>query len=149
LLKPLGAHVPIHVWGIGTDELAEHMHTSVRGMGDVPAAELLPQVAARRVYLHTARWTSLGLSLIEAMYLGMPVVAVASTMAPLVVPPEAGVVSSDVGTLATALRDFVADRSAAAAAGKAARDFAMAHFALDRFLAEWDGVIEELCGART
>lgn len=34
-------------------------------------------MARRRVYLHTARWTSLGLSLLEAMHLGMPVVAVA------------------------------------------------------------------------
>ena len=74
-----------------------------RGMGDVPTGALLPEVARRRVYVHTARWTSLGLSLVEAMYLGMPVVAVASTMAPLVVPAEAGVVSADVKTLAYAL----------------------------------------------
>jgi glycosyltransferase involved in cell wall biosynthesis len=107
---------------------------------------LLHQVARRRVYLHTARWTSLGLSLVQAMYLGMPVVAVASTMAPLVVPAEAGVVSADVKTLGYALEGFVTDLSAASAAGKAARDFAMAHFALERFLAEWDDVIDEYCG---
>lgn len=29
--------------------------------------------------------------------------------------------------------------------GKAARDFAMAHFGLDRFLADWDHVIETTC----
>jgi Glycosyl transferases group 1 len=145
LLEELSKHTPIDVWGIGT-ELLNGGSGSVRGKGDVLAPRLLHQVARRRVYLHAARWTSLGIALVEAMYLGMPVVAVASTMAPLVVPAEAGVVSADVATLAYALEGFVTDFAAASAAGKAARDFAMAHFALDRFLAEWDDVIAECLG---
>jgi hypothetical protein len=145
LLEELSNHTPIDVWGIGTESLNGGTG-KVRGKGDVGAPRLLHQVARRRVYLHTARWTSLGLSLVEAMYLGMPVVAVAATMAPLVVPAEAGVVSADVATLAYALEGFVTDLAAASAAGKAARDFARAHFALDRFLTEWDDVIEECLG---
>lgn len=144
LLDVLATHVPIDVWGIGTDDIDRCVPSpQVRGRGDVASAQLLPEVARRRVYLHTARWTSLGLSLIEAMFLGMPVVAVASTMAPLVVPPEAGVVSADVDTLGRALESFVADPSTASAAGKAARDFAKTHFSLERFLAEWDDLIDE------
>lgn len=144
LLDAFGAHVPIDVWGIDTHVIGRCASSRlVCGRGDVPTARLLPEVARRRVYLHTARWTSLGLSLIEAMLLGMPVVAVAATMAPLVVPPEAGVVSADLGTLIRALQGFVADPPAASAAGEAARDFARAHFALDRFLAEWDHLIGE------
>jgi hypothetical protein len=147
LLDELATGVAIDVWGIGTEWFNDQPGSQrVRGKGDVPAARLLRQVARRRVYLHTARWTSLGLSLIEAMYLGMPVVAVASTMAPLVVPAEAGVVSADIPTLAYALEGFVTDLAAASAAGKAARDFAMAHFSLERFLAEWDDVIQQNCG---
>ena len=146
LLPMLGAHAPIDVWGIGTLALNERHWPGVRGQGDVAGPQLLSDVARRRVYLHSARWTSLGLSLIEAMYAGMPVVAVASTMAPMVIPPEAGVVSPDVATLGYALEAFVTDFAAATAAGKAARDFAMAHFALDRFLADWDELITECCG---
>ncbi|OBG61767.1 hypothetical protein A5702_02175 [Mycobacterium sp. E3339] len=101
--------------------------------------------ARRRVYLHTARWTSLGLSLIEAMLLGMPVVAVGTTMAPLVIPCEAGVVSANLATLGAGLRDFMNDHATAAAAGKAAREFASVRFGLGRFLSAWDEVIEELC----
>jgi glycosyltransferase involved in cell wall biosynthesis len=143
LLAPLGAQTPIDVWGIGTPALAERGWPGVRAKGDVTGPQLHAEVARRRVYLHTARWTSLGLSLLEAMYLGMPVVAVATTMAPLVVPAEAGVVSADVKTLASALDGFVSDLSAASAAGKAARDFAMSHFSLDRFLTDWDRLIDE------
>jgi outer membrane murein-binding lipoprotein Lpp len=145
LLIPLGARVPIDVWGIGTPALSEHDWAGVRARGDVPGPQLWQDVSRRRVFLHTARWTSLGLSLLEAMFLGMPVVAVASTMAPLVVPAEAGVVSADVETLASALERFVSDPPAARAAGKAARDFAMAHFALDRFLRDWDRLIDDCC----
>ena len=108
-------------------------------------ALIIGEVARRRVYLHTARWTSLGLSMVEAMYLGMPIVAVASTMAPLVVPGEAGVVSANPKTLAYALERFATDFADANAAGKAARDFAVANFSLDRFLSEWDEVIEGVC----
>jgi outer membrane murein-binding lipoprotein Lpp len=143
LLAPLGAQTPIDVWGIGTPALAERGWPGVRAKGDVTGPQLHAEVARRRVYLHTARWTSLGLSLLEAMFLGMPVVAVATTMAPLVVPAEAGVVSADVKTLASALDGFVSDLSAASAAGKAARDFAMSHFSLDRFLTDWDRLIDE------
>lgn len=146
LLAPLGARVPVDVWGIGTAALAGQGWPGVCGRGDVPGPQLWPEVARRRVFLHTARWTSLGLSLLEAMFLGMPVVAVASTMAPLVVPAEAGVVSADVETLAAALERFISDPPAAAAAGKAARDFALAHFSLDRFLRDWDRLIDDCCG---
>jgi hypothetical protein len=147
LLEPLGRHVSIDVWGIGTEELeaAEWPTSRVSGRGDLPAERLMGEVARRRLYLHTARWTSLGLSLLEAMFLGMPIVAVASTMAPLVVPAEAGVVSADLDTLGWAAEGFIADHGSAVAAGKAAREYATAHFGIGRFLAEWDRLIEEVC----
>jgi hypothetical protein len=147
LLGPLGSYVPIDVWGIGSDDLnaAEHRVEGVTGRGDVPTARLLREVARRRVYVHTARWTSLGLSLLEAMTMGMPVVAVATTMAPLAVPRETGVVSADPDALGRAAAHFVADREAATLAGKAARDFALTNFGLGRFLDDWDRLIEEVC----
>jgi hypothetical protein len=147
LLAPLSAHIPVDVWGIESERLEEPGFRTPRvsARGDLPTVLLLPEVARRRVYLHTARWTSLGLALIEAMFLGMPIVAVASTMAPLIVPPAAGVVSADVPTLGWAAEGFIADHVAAVAAGKAAREYATTHFGIDRFLDEWDRLIEEVC----
>ncbi len=75
----------------------------------------------------------------------MPVVAVASTMAPLTVPSEAGVVSADVGILGDALRRYVTDPEAARAAGKSARQIALKYFGLERFLSEWDQLIGQVC----
>ncbi len=146
LLLRLSAEVPIDVWGMGTSDLHQRSPASdVRGRGDVAPPVLFDVVARRRVYLHTARWTSLGISLLEAMHLAMPVVAVASTMAPLTVPSEAGVVSADMGALGDALRRYVADPEAARAAGKSARQIALKYFGLDRFLGEWNQLIEGVC----
>ncbi|HZA12029.1 glycosyltransferase [Mycobacterium sp.] len=146
LLARLAAEVRLDVWGMGTLDLNRPGFANVCGRGDVLPPALHHEVARRRVYLHTARWTSLGLSLLEAMHLGLPVVAVAATMAPLVVPGQAGVVSADIDTLAGALKLFVNEPEAARAAGKAARQFALQHFGLARFLRDWDELIACLTG---
>ena len=120
------------------------MRSEPLGGADVPQAELHPAMARRRVYLHPNRWTSLGLSLIEAMHLGMPVVAVAATEIGEAVPPEAGVVSNRPDVLADALARLVADPEEAAGRGRAARQAALSRFGLKRFLAEWDRLLEEV-----
>jgi glycosyltransferase involved in cell wall biosynthesis len=86
----------------------------------------------------------LGLSLIEAMQLGMPVVALATTEAPDAVPAAAGVVSTRVDTLRDALAGFVADADRAAEAGRAARRAALERYGLERFLDDWDALLDEV-----
>jgi glycosyltransferase involved in cell wall biosynthesis len=108
------------------------------------SARLAAEMAERRLYLHTARWTSLGLSLIEAMHLGMPVVALATTEAVRAVPPEAGVVSADVRELTGVMRDLVGDPENARRMGKCAREFALRHYGLDAFVRNWQRVFERL-----
>ena len=114
------------------------------GIEDVPQERLHDELARRRVYLHPIRWTSLGLSLLEAMQLGMPVVALATTEAPEAVPPEAGVVSTDVDALIEAVGRFNAHRELACEVGRAARRAALERHGLPRFLADWDALLEEV-----
>jgi hypothetical protein len=142
LLPRFADVAPIDVYGIEADSLGNR--DPIRGRGDLTQLELHRQVASRRVYLHTARWTSLGLSLIEAMHLGLPVVSLATTEAAVAVPPEAGVLSTDVEQLRTGLRRFLADPDLAAATGKFGREFALAHFGLPRFLSRWDDLLGEV-----
>jgi glycosyltransferase involved in cell wall biosynthesis len=112
--------------------------------GDVPQQDMHAQLARRRVYFHPARWTSLGLSLVEAMTLGMPVVAVGSTEAARAVPREAGVVSCDEAELAQGLDRYLNEPELARLAGKAARAHALQHYGLTGFLRAWDRMIEEV-----
>jgi hypothetical protein len=136
LLPRLDGEVPLDLFGIGAGALG--------GREDVRQDELHGEMARRRVYLHPIRWTSLGLSLIEAMQLGMPVVALATTEAPAAVPPEAGVLSTDLEQLRRGLSRLIEDREEARARGEAARRAAIERFGLARFLDDWDAVLEEV-----
>jgi hypothetical protein len=141
LLPAFTAVGPVEVFGMSDGPLP-----GVRQIGDVRQEDMHRELARRRLYLHPMRWTSLGLSLVEAMHLGLPVVAVAGTEVPQAVPPSAGVVSTDVRELGDAMRRFLADPEAAAMAGKAARTHALERFGLGRFLADWHRTIEEVAG---
>lgn len=135
LLDRLATAAPMDLFGMDAASL---------GGTDLPQAELHDAMARRRVYLHPIRWTSLGLSLLEAMHLGMPVVGLATTEAAEAVPAEAGCVSTDVGRLQDAVRRLVADPDEARERGRAARAVALERYGLARFLIDWDAVLEEV-----
>jgi hypothetical protein len=137
VLARMKRSVPVDLFGMRTEEL---------GGRDVPQDELHDEMARRRVYFHPIRWTSLGLSLIEAMQLGMPVVALATTEVSDAVSSRAGIVSNRLDVLQNALEMFFNDPEEAIAAGKCAREEALARFGLDRFLHEWDECLTEVRG---
>jgi glycosyltransferase involved in cell wall biosynthesis len=134
LLAQMREVVPVDLFGMGSGSF---------GGQDVPQSALHAEMARRRAYLHPFRWTSLGLTLIEAMMLGLPVVALATTEASEAVPPTAGVISNRVDVLQQALRAFVHDVHAASAAGRAGRAAALDRFSVERFVADWDGVLDD------
>jgi glycosyltransferase involved in cell wall biosynthesis len=141
LLPRLAAAAPVDLFGIGSERAGDG--DRVRAHGDLPHdRRLLDELARRRLYLHPVRWTSLGLSLLEAMHLGMPVVALATTEVVEAVPPEAGVLSTRVDTLAEAARELLGDPERARVMGKAARAAALGRYGLDRFLRDWDELLE-------
>jgi hypothetical protein len=147
LLPGLASVAPVDVFGMGLSGLHERYALDpgrVRLHEDPPQAAMHAQLARRRVYVHLVRWTSLGLSLLEAMQLGMPVVALATTEAVEAVPPAAGVLSTRPERLQEAVREYLHDEDAARLAGKAARAAALERYGLGRFLREWDALLEEV-----
>lgn len=133
LLPRFAAAAPIDLFGIDAAALG--------GFEDVPQALMHGALARRRVYTHPIRWTSLGLSLLEAMHLGMPVVALATTEAIEAVPAGAGVLSTDVDVLVDAVRDYVDEPGRAAADGARARQAVLARYGLGRFVDDWDSTL--------
>jgi hypothetical protein len=143
LLPQFGRTVPLDVFGMGTDAVGDRLGAPrVHGRGDLPQHRMHAEMARRRAYLHPVRWTSLGLSLIEAMHLGLPVVALATTEAAEAVPAGTGYCSTDVDRLERALRDLVADPDLAREMGRAARTHALDRYGLGRFLVSWDAVLQ-------
>jgi len=142
LLPRFATAAPLDVFGMGADGLGPQLGCpGVRTVGDLPQDRLHDEMARRRVYLHPLRWTSLGLSLVEAMHLGMPVVALATTEAHEAVPPGTGICSTDVDRLVRELRALVADPDRARELGAAGRVHVRNRYGLDRFLAGWDDVL--------
>jgi glycosyltransferase involved in cell wall biosynthesis len=145
LLPFFAQAAPLDVFGMGVRELPRALdEPGITAHEDLPQARMHAELARRRVYLHPFRWTSLGLSLIEAMHLGMPVVALAATEAAEAIPPGAGVVSTRRDYLRDAVRALLADPQAAAGLGKLAREAALARYGLARFLADWDRLLAEV-----
>lgn len=139
LIPLIAESAPVDVFGMGTQALPEH--SGVTAYGDLPHAQLLDCMAERRSYVHLTRWTSLGLSLIEAMHLGMPILALATTAVTDALPEGAGLVSADPRDLAWAAAELRKDPELAQAMGARARAAALDRFGLDRFLADWDELL--------
>jgi glycosyltransferase involved in cell wall biosynthesis len=139
LLPRFAAYAPLDVFGMDA--------AAIGGIENPPQHELHGEMARRRAYLHPIRWTSLGLSLLEAMHLGMPVVALATTETVEAVPPEAGTISTDVDRLGAALAELLADPERAREQGRAARAAALERYGLERFLSDWDELLREVAGS--
>jgi glycosyltransferase involved in cell wall biosynthesis len=135
LLAAFRAAAPCDLFGMRSEPL---------GGQDLPQDQLHEAMATRRVYLHPNRWTSLGLSLIEAMHLGMPIVALDATAIKEAVPDDAGIVSTRMSTLQSGLRRLTRHRDEAAAMGGRARQVALERFGLKRFLDDWDRLLERV-----
>jgi len=146
LLAEFAPVTGLDLFGLGAGEFAAALDQPcwLTAHGEPRQDRLHDELALRRCYLHPFRWTSLGLSLIEAMMLGMPVVALATTDIPDSVPSTCGVVSNDLRVLRDGVSRFRTDPDVARIVGGAARRHALDRFALDRFLSEWDLLLEAI-----
>ena len=147
LLPAFASVAPLQVFGMKTEGLAVATGIPTERLtprGDLKTAELHRELARCRVYVHPMRWTSLGLSLLEAMHLGMPVVALAATEAPRAVPAEAGAVTADIDELLRCARRLVANPEEARRRGAAAREAALERYGLGRFQDSWDQLLADL-----
>jgi glycosyltransferase involved in cell wall biosynthesis len=131
-------HVPLELIGMGEEAREEVPHP------------LLPRFAARyRFLFHPVRYTSLALAAIEAMMLGMPVVALATTeMSTVLRTGENGIVDTDPAALLDGMRALLADPVYARSLGEKARATARARFGIDRFVADWIRVLAEATQTR-
>lgn len=150
LLRRFAAAAPLQMFGMGGAGLREATGLPASRLairGDLPTAELHRELARCRVYVHPLRWTSLGLALLEAMQLGMPVVVLGTTEAARAVPPEAGAISTSVDELVRSAAVLVNDPEEARRRGDIARRVALERYGLGAFLRSWDALLDELAAA--
>jgi hypothetical protein len=114
------------------------------GLGDIPYRDLHRVLARYRFLFSPMRYTSLPLAVVEAMTLGMPVVALATTELPGVIQDGVnGYVSCDMDTLVGRMKTLLDDPELAKRLGQRARETARERFALERFCQDWDAALQD------
>ena len=132
--------VPLTLTGMGSETLG--------GIGETPNPALPALMAQYRFFFHPVRYTSLGLALVEAMMIGMPVVGLATTELPTVIQDGVnGCVDTRPERLVQAMRALINDPALARRWGVAARETALARFGIARFAADWDRLLRDVCAA--
>lgn len=132
--------VPIDLFGMASQGVPG-------GKGEVAQSSLPALMGSYRFYFHPVRYTSLGLSLIEAMMVGLPVVGLATTeLSTVVRPGHEGYIDTSVDRLVDAMRWLIGHPQDAEIMGEAARATASERFHIDRFVSDWMRVLQEVTG---
>ena len=135
----LREQVPLDLLGMGSEALG--------GLGELPLRQVPALCARYRFFFHPVRYTSLGLGLLEAMMLGMPVVALATTETPtLIVNGVSGFIDTCPSRLTERMRDLLDDTELAAMLGAQARRHALEHHSIARFVADWNDALASVTG---
>jgi glycosyltransferase involved in cell wall biosynthesis len=123
--------VPLDIAGMAT---ADEEH----GLGDLPLERLHALAGRYRFFFHPIRYTSLGLAVLEAMAIGLPIVGLATTE--LVTVIENGVngyLDTSLERLIARMNDLLNDPAEAQRLGANARRSAEERFNLTRFGDDW------------
>lgn len=140
IYEAMHARVPLALVGMESQRMQG-------GLGEVPNAQLPSFIARYRFFFNPIRWTSLGLAVLEAMTVGMPVVGLATTeMSTVVANGVTGWVDTDPERLVAVMRDLLDDPELARRWGQAARTTALARFGIERFVADWNDALAQVTG---
>ena len=134
--------LPIDLVGMGAEEMG--------GLGEVLHGELSAFSARYRFLFNPIRYTSLGLAVIEAMLIGMPVVALATTeMATVIENGRTGYAGTDVDALIAHMEELLREPELARRMGQHARAYARERFGIERFVRDWQRVFAEVTASRS
>lgn len=125
--------VPLDLVGMGTRECG--------GLGEVLHPALPAFISRYRFFFNPIRYTSFGLAVCEAMMMGLPVVALATTEYPSVIQNGiSGFISNDTDYLTGCMQRLLADKALAMSIGEAGRKVAEEKFNIGRFVKQWEEV---------
>ena len=135
------SEVPLDLVGMGATELG--------GLGEVPYDELAAFQARYRFFFNPIRYTSMGLAVIEAMMIGMPIVGLATTeMATAIRNGETGYAYTDVRACIERMHELLHDLPEARRLGANAREYARERFGIERFIRDWGSTLAQVVGRR-
>jgi hypothetical protein len=152
-LKKRGRRLGYDIWQRASEELpldlAGMESAEIGGMGPVPLTELWQMETRYRFFFNPIRYTSLGLAVLEAMMVGLPIVGLATTeMVSAVRNGVNGYVETNVTALIEHMQRLLKDHSEAAELSRGARHIARERFGIERFARDWDETFRFVAGSR-
>ncbi|GLU32041.1 glycosyltransferase family 4 protein [Trinickia caryophylli] len=137
VFEQVSARVPLDLVGMNSEQAG--------GLGEVGNLDLAAFTARYRLFFNPIRWTSLGLAIVEAMTIGMPIVGLATTeLATVIRNGENGFVATDADALVASMQALLRDPREAKRLGDGARRTALERFAIGRFVDDWCAVLREV-----
>src|SRR5699024_4304677 len=134
LYEWMAGHAPLDLIGMGSEDL--------NGLGEIPNMEVSALMARYRFFFSPIRYASLGLSLVEAMMVGMPIVGIAATELPNVITNGVnGWVDSLPKRLIDCMHRLIDEPTLARRWGEAAREEAILRFSIERFIDDWNRLL--------
>lgn len=131
--------VPLTLVGMGSERAG--------GRGEIANHELPSFMARHRYLFNPIRYTSLGLAIVEAMMVGLPIVGLATTeLVTVIRNGENGYIDTRVERLIEAMQHLRRDPEAARRLGEAARRAAMERFNIGRFASDWTQALQWATG---
>lgn len=129
--------VPLDLVGMNAQALG--------GIGEVGNLDLAAFAAHYRFLFNPIRWTSLGLAVVEAMTLGMPIVGLATTeLSTVIRNGDNGFIHADTAALRDAMLRLLRDKRLAESWGEGARRTARERYSIERFVADWTRLLADV-----
>jgi hypothetical protein len=133
IFEKVSKQVPIDLIGMGTKEFG--------GLGEVLHPDLPEFITQYRFCFNPIRYTSLGLAVCEAMMLGVPMVAMATTEYVTVIKDGvSGFIHTDIDYLIEKMKMLLNDHSLAAKIGEEGKKVAIERFNINGFTSQWKSI---------
>jgi glycosyltransferase involved in cell wall biosynthesis len=148
--RRLGADIYVEVQkAVPLDLVGMKSEEAPGGRGEVSNLELPKLMSHYRFLFSPARWTSLSLAVVEAMMLGLPIVALATTeMSTVIRNGRNGWIATHPDELVEVMQALLRNRGIAREWGENARRIALKRFGRERFITEWHRTLNQIMRRR-
>jgi len=117
----------------------------IGGLGEIPYGKVANILCGYRFFFNPIRYTSLGLSVCEAMSLGLPIVGIATTEMPNVIENNvSGFVDTNIDTLIAKMKLLLEHPKEAKRLGDGAKEVAKKRFSIERFAKDWEDIFSTM-----
>lgn len=132
--------VPLDLIGMDTKKIG--------GLGEILHPQLPEFISQYRFFFNPIRYTSLGLAVLEAMMMGVPVVGLATTELVTVIDNEkSGFIHTDVEYLVSKMNKLIEEPELAARIGQQGKEVATRRFNIQRFISDWQQLFTRVTSA--